>query len=102
VFGLSKLRFGRKPKGDELVGQLQARYFPRITREEHEAAKARVAAERAKYMVLRLPDGEQIKMATGVVGWRDITAASGYGVWLSDYDRFGWPKGHPESPAHGC
>ena len=84
---------------DTLINGLQAKHFPPITREEHEAAKARIAAEREKFITLVFPDGKEIKWQTGEVSHFDLIRANGYGVFIGDYDNYGWPKGHPESPA---
>jgi hypothetical protein len=81
------------------IDALQAAIFPRISRQEHEAAKDKVARERAKFIEIRFTDGTAVRFCNGLILWADLQAAGGYGVHLDCYDRFGWPKGHPESPA---
>jgi hypothetical protein len=88
----------REDRTAKLVEALQDIHFPRITVAQHEAAKAKIAAEREKFRVFRFEDGTEWRIADGVVRWDDLRAASGYYATIEPYDRFGWPKGHPESP----
>lgn len=55
---------------------------PPISREAHIAARQR----------LDLANGDD------PVAVSDLIPAHGYSLVMEGYDRFGWPKGHPESP----
>lgn len=68
------------------------REFPRITIEEHRAAVERLAHEEWRMT----PFGP---IRTGYVIWDDLRKANGYYVHAYGRDRFGWPKGDPQSPA---
>jgi hypothetical protein len=99
MFGLFKRKASSGIDGAR-VAALQAQYFPRISIQQHAYAKAKIARERQKVIQIRWPEGYVTPLCVGDVTWDDLQAAQGYSVHLSDYDRFGWPKGHPESPVN--
>lgn len=68
----------------------------RITVAEHLAAKARLDAP-PKFIMIDLGDGA-LPFLTGTVDLEDYTRRDGHVVCLKGQDRYGWPKGHPDSP----
>lgn len=72
-----------------------------ILRDEHEAATRRLDPTNHVYKTIRLPDGGVMEWLTGTVDFNDYKRRDGYAIFPSDQDRFGWPNGHPESPASG-
>jgi hypothetical protein len=97
VFGFKQKK--AQSASEAHIAALQAQYFPRISIQQHAYAKAKVARERQKVMLLQFPDGTRLPVCNGQYSWDDLRAAEGYGCWVKGYDRFGWPEGHPESPA---
>lgn len=85
---------------ERLARALAEEAHPRITKERRAAALARLAEERAKHMMIDFGRGPE-PVATGEIRLDDAMAESGYAVVPRGYDRFGWPKGHPDSPATG-
>lgn len=100
MFGLSFRKRAEPSKGAQQIAALQAHFFPRISIQEHAYAKAKIARERQKFMLLVFPDGTRVPVYSGEYSWDDLRAAEGYGVTIEGYDCFGWPKGHPESPVN--
>lgn len=76
-----------------------AHIHPPITRAMREEALRRLTEERAKFVEWIMPDGTRMSMVTGHVHVDDLRCEYGYAVVLKGYDRFGWPTGHPDSPA---
>lgn len=73
----------------------------RITVEEHLAAKARLEASSAPLPPsIHHPDGSATIFARlGIVDIEDYTRRDGHIVLFNGNDRYGWPKGHHNSPA---
>ena len=71
---------------------------PPITRAEQAAATHRLDPDNWPFRMIDWGDGPT-KFYTGMIDGKDYSRRDGYLICVEGRDRFGWPKGHPDSPA---